>query len=156
MVAADRRLVTIGLIVLAAACGDYGSTPSAPNEGSGSKPTPPIAGPAQIPANFPAPTGPSRVFVFRGALDYPVRSYTTESRFVLYDNGAFSLQYGSGLGFQYLGRYAETNGRIEFAWQGWSTAGPWGATGKLSADSLAVRYNTIMMLSDFEDALYVR
>ncbi len=52
---------------------------------------------------------------------------TTASRFVLYDNGAFELQY-VGLG-EYRGGYTEANGVINFQWEGWSTAGPWGATG---------------------------
>jgi hypothetical protein len=99
-------------------------------------------------------SGPSRTFTFDHELSYPVRDYTKNSRFVLYDNGAFVLQYvGRG---EYRGRYAEDKGVITFEWDGWSVAGPWGATGALSDDSLSVRYNLIMQLSDFEDGVYLR
>jgi hypothetical protein len=82
-----------------------------------------------------------------------VRDYTEQSRFVLYDNGAFVLQYAS-LGGEYRGGYTESNGIITFEWEGWSLAGPWGATGTLNSGSLTVRYNVIMQLTDFEDAVY--
>jgi hypothetical protein len=91
--------------------------------------------------------------VFDRALLYPVRDYTMESRFVLYDNGAFVLQY-VGLGGQYRGGYTEANGVITFQWEGWSAAGAWGATGMIKGNSLTVQYNVIMELTDFEDAVY--
>jgi hypothetical protein len=56
---------------------------------------------------------------------------------------------------EYRGRYSLTDGVIAFDWEGWSTAGPWGATGTLTGDSLTVQYNFIMQMTDFEDALYV-
>ena len=55
--------------------------------------------------NFPPLSGPSRTFIFDGELTYPVRDFTRKSRFVLYDNGAFVLQYPSSLGDgRYRGR----------------------------------------------------
>jgi hypothetical protein len=69
------------------------------------------------------------------------------------DNGAFALQYAS-LGIEYRGGYTESNGVITFQWEGWSVAGPWGATGTLKDGSLTVQYNLIMQLTDFEDAVY--
>jgi hypothetical protein len=84
---------------------------------------------------------------------YPVRDYTKNSRFVLYDNGAFALQYVS-VGGEYRGGYTEANGGITFEWEGWSAAGAWGATGTVNGGSLTVRYNDIMQLTDFEDAVY--
>jgi hypothetical protein len=80
-------------------------------------------------------SGPSRTFVFDRELSYRVSNYTKESRFVLYDNGAFVLQY-VGLGGGYRGGYTEANGVIVFEWEGWSAAGPWGATGTVKGDSL--------------------
>ena len=95
-----------------------------------------------------------RVFVYASA-PYQVRDYTLASRFVLYDNGTFALQYASGsLTPEYRGTYTETDGQVMFTWEGWSVAGTWGATGVLTRDSLAVTYNLIMMMSDFEDATY--
>lgn len=74
-----------------------------------------------------------------------------QSRFVLYDDGAFVLQYPTG---EYRGGYTETNGAITFGWEGWSVAGPWGATGRIEDGLLTVNYNLIMQLTDFEDAIY--
>jgi len=89
-------------------------------------------------------------------LQYQVRDYTKHSLFVLYDNGAFVLQYPTVAGGGgYRGGYTETNGAITFEWEGWSVAGPWGATGTLKDGSLTVRYNGIMQLTDFEDAVYL-
>jgi hypothetical protein len=77
---------------------------------------------------------------------------------VLYDGGSFALQYSSSSHpfFQYLGTYTEAAGSILFSWEGWSTAGPWGATGAVTEETLAVKFNLVMQLSDFEDAVYVR
>jgi hypothetical protein len=100
-------------------------------------------------------SGPSRTFVFDRELSYRVSNYTRDSRFVLYDNGAFELQY-VGLGRGYRGGYTEANDVIVFEWEGWSAAGPWGATGTVKGDSMTVQYNLIMQLTDFEDAGYVR
>ena len=76
------------------------------------------------------------------------------SRYVLYGDGTFLLQYASGP--DYRGRYTEQNGIITFDWEGSSRAGPWGATGSIGDDTLSVRYNTIMVLSDFEYGVFVR
>lgn len=101
--------------------------------------------------------GHRKIFTFDHQLSYSVRDYTQQSRFVLYDNGAFVLQYAiCNCGGAYRGRYTEANGVITFEWEGWSTAGPWGATGTLKGDTLTVQYNLIMMMSDFEDAVYLR
>jgi len=108
--------------------------------------------------NWPTPTGgPARVFDYASAAA-PVGNYTRASRFVLYDNGTFELQYfypSSGYIGAYSGRYSQRDTAIDFDWDGWSTAGPWGATGSVDGSSLAVHYNLIMQLTDFEDAVYV-
>lgn len=54
----------------------------------------------------------------------------------------------------YRGAYQTTNGTLNMDWEGWSTAGAWGATGTLNGDLLTVRYNLIMQLTDFDDATY--
>ena len=87
---------------------------------------------------------------------YPrVAAYTLTSRFVLYDDGRFALQYEQPVG-EYRGTYTASDGVVTFNWEGWSVAGPWGAEATLSGDVLNVRYNLIMQLTDFEDADYVR
>jgi hypothetical protein len=144
------RGTLVGLVLLSIACGR--STPAAPTAGSQGPAVPSLPAPPP-PTNFPALSGLSRTFTFDHELTYPLRDYTKQSRFVLYDNGAFTLQYVS-LGMEYRGGYTESNGVITFQWEGWSTAGPWGATGTLKDGSLTVQYNLIMTFSDFEDAVY--
>jgi hypothetical protein len=146
------RASVVVLVLLCTACG--GSSPTSPS-GTIQPPTPPpTAAPSPPSGNFPPLSGPSRTFVFDRELSYSVRDYTRNSRFVLYDNGAFVLQYlGRG---EYRGAYTETNGVVTFEWEGWSVAGAWGATGSISDDLLSVRYNLIMGLTDFEDAAYLR
>jgi hypothetical protein len=141
-----RRVAAVGLLVLSAACSGW--QPTSPT--ATTQPALPL--PAPAPSRiFPPLSGPSRTFVFDHALSYRVSGYTETSRYVLYDNGAFVLQYTSG---QYRGKYTEASGAIDFEWEGTSTAGPWGATGTLKGDSLTVQYNLIMQLTDFEDAVY--
>ena len=146
---AIRGSAFVILLMLCSACAD--SRPTAPTAVTVSTPTA-VAVPAPAPRVFPPLEGSSRTFNFERALSYSVRDYTRGSRFVLFDNGAFMLEYPHIPG--YRGKYTESNGVLTFEWEGWSTAGPWGATGTIKGDSLAVEYNLIMMLSDFEDAVY--
>jgi hypothetical protein len=144
-----RRDAIALLLVLSVGCGS--SAPTSPTGLNQPQAVPSATPPS--PTSFPPPSGPSRTFTFDRELSYRVSDYTRQSRFVLYDNGGFVLQY-AGLGIQYRGRYAETKGAITFEWEGWSVAGPWGATATVKGDALTVQYNLIMQLSDFEDAVY--
>ena len=112
--------------------------------------------PATNQTSFPPVSGPARIFNFVSQSSYEVRGYTTRSRYVIYDNGAFGLQYGDNGGFEYRGRYKQVSNTLIFEWEGWSSAGPWGATGTLRGDTLAVAYNIIMEMTDFENAVYLR
>ena len=119
-------------------------------------PTAPSLPAEQIPT--PAPTPPTHIPTFP-AISQPARVYIgTSSRYVLYDEGTFALQYSTARNpfFEYRGTYSEANGHIDFSWEGWSAAGPWGASGTLTGDSLSVTYNSIMQMTDFEDGVYVR
>jgi hypothetical protein len=143
-----HRGAAVFLVVLSTACGSAGpTTPTAIRQ-----PLPVPAPTAPPTRTFPPLSGPSRTFVFDHELAYAVRDYTRKSRIVLYDNGAFVLRY-EGIG-DYRGGYTVANGVITFEWEGWSAAGPWGATGTIRGDSLTVEYNFIMQLTDFEDAVY--
>ena len=123
---------------------------------------PPVQPPAPVSAaptgHQPAPGFPS---VDRPAGIYDRVTYSFipgSSRYVLYDNATFSLQYSLaqwGL-VEYKGRYSRADSLITFDWDGWSTAGPWGADGILRGDTLIVKYNLVMSWSDFEDGVYVR
>lgn len=116
-------------------------------------PEPPIA-PTQAPV-VPGVVPPAGTYGFIDT-GLNVLPYTRASRFVLGDDGRFELRY-EGIG-HYRGAYAysrETDS-ITFRWEGWSVAGPWGATGSIKDDVLTVSFNIIMQLSDFEDASYKR
>jgi hypothetical protein len=139
-------------IVLAVACGSAAPTsPTSPTAvtAAATVTSPPPASTSR----FPPESGPFRTFVFDRELSHPVAEYTRKSRFLLYDNGAFVLDY-QGLGLRYRGAYRESEGVVTFEWEGWSAAGPWGATATATGDSLTVRFNVIMQLTDFEDAVY--
>jgi hypothetical protein len=148
--AAMRLGAPILLLMIVAACDHPGpNAPTATHQ--------PTALPAPTPRpspSFPPLFGPSRTFVFDRELSHPVQDYTKRSRFILYDNGAFVLQTSGAVQGGYRGGYREANGQVTFEWEGWSLAGAWGATGMLMGDSLTVHYNPIMILTDFEDAVY--
>jgi hypothetical protein len=116
---------------------------------------PPPVAPAPIPSAcaFGSLTQPGRVFAFAAA-GAPVTPATRCSRFVLYDSGAFELQYGTGA--VYPGSYQQSGATLDLQWVGQSVAGAWHADATLVADTLSVHYNAIMQLTDFEDAVYTR
>lgn len=147
---AARRGTLMVVLALSAACG--GSDPTLPTAPTS---TPIVSGQPTPPRkNFPPLSGSFRTFTFERETTYHVSEYTKQSRFLLYDDGAFALQYAS-LGGEYRGGYTEANGVITFEWEGWNISGPWGATATLKDGRLSVHYNDIMMWSDFEDAAYV-
>ena len=63
------------------------------------------------------------------AMYEPFHQSKVGSRYVLYDDNSFELQFVSArFGFfKYTGRVSRTDSRVTFDWDGWSTAGPWGA-----------------------------
>jgi len=139
------------LLMAGTACGPSDTTLPTPPNTPVVNPAPPPAPPSE---SRPLPAGPARTFVFDHEVSYHVSDYTRESSFILYDSHAFALRF-EGLSLEYRGTYSESKGVIVFDWEGWSGAGPWGATGTLKGDTLIVNYNTIMSLTDFEDAAYV-
>lgn len=150
MKGAVQRGALVALLVLATACSDW-TPPTAP---SGAPPGNPPPGPV----SFPPISRPARIYVGVDSPSYPIHGSPLASRYVLYDDGTFALQYSSANHpfFEYRGTYREANALVTFEWDGWSTAGPWGATGSLTDESLTVRYNIIMQLDDFEDGVYLR
>lgn len=142
--AAVRQAGLLFIVVVAlVACAD----PALSRPGESDSPVQPP------PLGFPALSGTAEVYVAvdDGAIASPL------SRYVLYDNGAFALQFaGRYDSLEYRGRYARAGSAITFDWEGWSAAGPWGARGTLSGDSLVVKYNDVMQMTDFVDATYVR
>jgi TolB protein len=109
------------------------------------QPEPPIVEPPVVaPPVAPPPTPP-------GAR--PGGTYRSpSSRYILYEDSTFALQY-SHIARPYTGRYSIADSLITLDFD--AKAGQWQATGTLRGDSLTVKYNTDMMLSDFEDGVYV-
>jgi hypothetical protein len=102
------------------------------------------------PTTFPDVVQPARIFI---------AASSAHSRYVLYDDGKFALQYLQSLGsWQYPGTYQEADGKLTFTFdgRGWSIPGQPDARGVLEGDVLTVSYNSIMQMSDFEDGVYVR
>ena len=149
-----RRGTVVVLLMLSAACGSSGPTsPTGTNQPPGpSRPS----SPPKI--SFPPLSGPSRTFVFDRELSYAVRDFTRQSRFVLYENGAFGLYYPT-IAYVYRGAYQGANGVLMFRFDsstGRSVDEPWDdATGTLKGDSLTLEYDDIMQHADFENAVYV-
>ncbi len=141
MTAVMRCGTLLGFLVLSIACSN-GERPTAPS------PLPPQPPPT---AGWPPLRGPSDIYLFSGMLDSTYGHYATVSRYVLYDNGTFALQYAHG--FEYIGTYRQENGRIHFDFD---ANGSSDASGALNDDSLEVRYSDIMLHSDFENAIYRR
>jgi hypothetical protein len=97
-------------------------------------------------------TGPGTTYVFSGPLSYQVSPFTTASKYVLYDNGAFALQYESSSN-PLLGVYRQDNGGISFDFGANNSSD---ASGTLIGDLLEIRYSERMQHSDFENAVYRR
>lgn len=153
MIATVRFGTLVGLLVFCVACGAQPGPSTAPTP-LAPAPTPPA------PPSGPPLSGPSTTYHFSAPLDRSVRSYTPTSKYVLYNNGAFSLRYEAFGGGAYTGSYRQEDGRIlfDFAADGVGSAlgGP-DALGTLNGDSLEVRYSFEMRVgADFEDAVYQR
>jgi len=163
-----RPGAVVVLLVLFVACGSSG--PTSPS-GTSQTPSLPLPTPRDL-IDFPPLSGPSRTFIFDAELTARLWSanpnfvstpqdYTRNSRFVLYDNGAFLLQYppssfGDG---RFPGAYRDANGVIMFLFKsssGRSVDEAWDdATGTLKGDSLTIQYQESMQHADFEDAVYM-
>ena len=158
-------LVFLGCLApIATGCSDSTQVVRPPTLGTPVPPvvTPPTPGTPSVPTSgFPALTRGGQIYVAPISLydvfaDFHGSSLPT--RYVLYDDNSFTLQFLSArFGFfEYTGYYSRLNSKITFLWNGWSTAGPWGADGILHGDSLSVTYNLIMRMTDFIDGTYVR
>jgi hypothetical protein len=103
---------------------------------------------------FPPVTRPAQVYGVPVALEYPLTRITQRSRFVLYDDGGFVLQFvnDNGSVFEYAGTYRQVAANtIAFAF----SADPSdAAVGTLQDRALTIRYDLHMRMADFEDALY--
>jgi hypothetical protein len=162
MIAAVRCGTLLAILVFSVACGSGSADrltfpsslsaqrPSMPQPPQDPPPEPP---PAPRPAEQPPLTGPATTYLFSEPLSYRVSDYTIGSKYVLYDNGAFTFQYPAQA-VPYLGAYRQENGGISFDFS--PTDGSQDASGALNGDLLEVRYSLRMEHSDFENAVYRR
>jgi hypothetical protein len=133
--------ITLGAFLVAlAGCKDW----QQPNEPSPPPRSEPIA-PPQVPQDT-APTAAVAATYLRLS-----PSFLPEAqRYVLYVDGTFGLQYDGCCDFR--GSYLRADSVITFNFK----AAGWLSTGVVSGDSLVVKYNNVMVGSDFEDGLYIR
>jgi hypothetical protein len=105
-------------------------------------------------------SGPSTTYHFSAPLDRPVSGYTQTSKYLLHNNGAFSLRYEALGEGAYTGSYRQEDVRIVFDFGADGTGpapGEPDALGTLNGDLLEVRYNFWMRVgADYEDAVYQR
>lgn len=76
------------------------------------------------------------------------------SAYLLYDSGAFALQYSGRVTARYVGSHTRDHGRVDFDFS--PPDGRSDAVGTLNGDSLEVQYSDMMQHSDFENAVYRR
>ena len=75
-------------------------------------------------------------------------------RYVLYADSTFNLQYDGIPTFP--GIYSRADSTITFKFKAPSVVAAWLAGGIFRGDLLVVKYNDVMLLSDFEDGAYMR
>lgn len=139
------------------------STAVAPKSTAVFQPTPPALPSAAFPnpPAFPGVSRPAQVYVEGDsiyAFAYAYHASRLQSRYVLYDDGSFSLQFSSlkfGF-FQYPGTYLRSGSGILFLFRDSNVGGSWAADAKFSGTSMQVNYNAIMVGADFNNGLYVQ
>ena len=147
MTALVRCGTLAGVLALSVACTD--DAPTAPS----SLPTPAAPVQPRPAVDVPPLTGPSITYQFlSGRFSRPVAHNTSTSQYVLYDNGAFALQFASPPS-QTTGIYQQEAARITLRF---ASTSQWEATATLNGNKLEVQYNDVMQGADFEDADYRR
>jgi hypothetical protein len=159
------RGAAVALLVLLGACQTQDSgLPTAPGAPVAVRPAPTTT----TAVGFPELTRPGRVYSLvsedASGYDYGAGGPLT-SRYVLYDDGEFALQYLE-IAFVPTGTYEDAGGFLELKWHQNSTlpAGhpypehwrPWEATATLVGGTLIVYYPVHMWLVGFLDAVYER
>ncbi|HEX6315909.1 MAG TPA: hypothetical protein VFZ73_13655, partial [Gemmatimonadaceae bacterium] len=129
-------------------------------------PAPPVAPPTPAPSPvgspppFPVVSNASAIYVGPENLYDRLIFYhggSLPTRFVLFSDSTFHLQTASfrfGV-FAYTGRYSRSDSTFHFTWMN-EGGPPWNALGTVRGDTLDIRYNENMVMSDFIDGAYVR
>jgi hypothetical protein len=145
-------LALIALGVTLAAC-----AADAPTDTRGQNPPTHPSAPGPVPTPVPMTEFPQ--LTRAGAIYYRTTAsfIPGESRYVIYDDGTFSLQYlrpDWGF-FEYPGRYLRADSVLTLDFNDADTAGLWQARGVFAPDAtLTVAYNAVMIGADFEDGKY--
>ena len=164
----DLRSIATVLITLTSLLGACDSSPTtAPVIPSRPRVSTATGGPAS--GHFVDPEGPSRVFAFKKMLpgweNYIGWEGTMETRYVLYDDGHFALQFTEeSLIPEFPGWYTVDGDSVELHWYANSTMPPdhpypsywhpWETTATLTDGTLSVTYPIWMWLAGFLDAEY--
>jgi len=100
---------------------------------------------------FPALTRPGQEFRL---LVTPTDSRQLITRYVLYDDGTFALQYLDEAKYfgEYVGTYTRRDSTVNLVWDSDEMI----ATGTLLGDELRVRYNYFLQLQGWRDETYRR
>lgn len=134
--------------ILLTACVD--STASSPATA-----TQPTAKPNPQPAPPPPPTinGPSALYRRTTPATYGSDAYALS----LGADSAFVIIFPQGDRYWgWAGRYERADSVVVFHYNAWSAAGDLSARATIRGDTLLLRYNSIMQMTDFEDGVYVR
>ena len=143
----SATVLRLSTLILLAGCADA----TRPTEPPAVPPAPaPVAPPIAPPIAPPL----SRSGVAYGRISPSF--FPGAQHYVLYNDSTFSLLYGDNGGLDFPGRFSRADSAITFRFDGWNVAGPWEARGVIRGDSLTVKYNDVMVWSDFEDGVYVR
>lgn len=140
-------IAVLSLIVVAAGgCG--GPTDSKPSA------VPPLPQPGPV-AEFPALSRPGAIYNQEGDLYTYANVGLLVSRYVLYDDDGFELQFVNASGFfAYIGGYSIINGIVTLNFAESNSAGPWTATGAFAGDEFKVMYSPVARLAGFVDGGY--
>jgi hypothetical protein len=132
--------------------------PNAPEVVPVSAPATPTPAPAAVWPAFKTPSSPAHIYDETSplyAFIYPMHG-SLVSRYVLYDDGRFAIQFSSGAfgPFEYKGSYLNASGQIHFLFDDANLGGAWEATGTRDGSQIRVAYNGIMIGADFNNGVY--
>jgi hypothetical protein len=147
-----RCMLLAALLPLATACMDGNGPTSAALGRPGSVPPQSPQPPAPLP---PPPTisGPAALYQRVTPSSYGSDAYLLS----LGADSAFVIEFPDGSSsWGWAGRYERTDSTIVFHYNAWSAAGGLEGRGTLRGDTLFIKYNVIMQMTDFEDGAYVR
>ena len=143
--ATDRFLASRYPLVLLAVVGMAACSETA----IGTLPTQPAPlTPAPVPG-FPALSRPGTIYERVTASVFP-----SPQRYVVFGDGTFSHQFINDLHglLEYKGRYVGQGSELQLLFD--DNHGSWFASAIVGGDSLFVKYNMNMVLSDFEDGVF--